>query len=193
MICLTPQRYQKRACAVFSKTRRAWGKLTNMHDDFPLLWADKTILGGSEALYHALRFTEHPALQQYVLDAPTPMQSKTRAYEHLEKTRDDWLLGGNVQAMHWCLEQKTAQYFDTLLAVMLASQDKPFVEYSSRDPFWGASKVAEGEIEGVNALGQLWDRTRLRILGHALKHPDSPFEPMALALPEPFLLEHAIS
>lgn len=158
-------RYSAAESAVFCRTRDAFGALSNMHNGFPLQ-IDNIYVGSSEALYQALRFPAHPALQAQILNCKNAFGSKQIAYlpAHLPLTRADWHLGINKIAMQAALHLKLSQHRDVLRFVLDEAGSRPIVELSIRDPFWGAVPITEHDVDylvGHNELGQLWDATKL--------------------------------
>jgi hypothetical protein len=57
--------------------------------------------------------------------------------------------------MRWCLRVKLAENWSRFGSLLLATEDKPIVEESTRDAFWAAKPTTPGELVGVNALGRL--------------------------------------
>jgi hypothetical protein len=59
--------------------------------------------------------------------------------------------------MRWCLKVKLAQNFFEFGKLLESTFDKPIVEDSSKDDFWGAiiDKQDENILKGTNALGRL--------------------------------------
>lgn len=151
--------YEREQCAVFFRTKEQWGQLANPHTGFPFYLED-TLIGSTEHLYQALRFSAHPDAQRTVLAVDWPIGAKRRAYKPDLKplTRLDWLEGVNIQAMTWVTALKLALYADTLFSVLKASEGKPIVERSSHDAFWGAMLDAQTphQLQGTNMLGQIW-------------------------------------
>lgn len=64
--------------------------------------------------------------------------------------------------MRWCLQVKLAQNYEKFRQLLLATGDKPIVEHSRRDDFWGAKPVDDATLIGVNALGRLLMELRER-------------------------------
>lgn len=60
-----------------------------------------------------------------------------------------------VKVMRWCLRVKLAQNWSAFSRLLLATGDRPIVEESRRDEFWGAKPVNADTLVGVNALGRL--------------------------------------
>ena len=91
-----------------------------------------------------------------MLDNPSPLAAKMRAHKHLEETRLDWE-DVRVPIMRWCLAVKLAQHRTIFGALLLATEDRPLVEVSPDDDFWGAVPNGQGSqsATGANILGQL--------------------------------------
>ena len=62
---------------------------------------------------------------------------------------------GARKVMRWCLRVKLAQIWDEFSRLLLATGDRPIVEESRKDEFWGAKVVNTDTLVGVNALGRL--------------------------------------
>jgi ribA/ribD-fused uncharacterized protein len=147
----------KRAdCVVIFKVAEAWGELSNMHNEFPLRVGGMPV-GSSEALYQAMRFPHRPDWQREVLDAPHAMQAKMKAKKEGRRStgsRPDW---EEVQrdVMRWCLRVKLACHYARFGRLLRASRDRPIVERSRKDRFWGAVVEKDGVLRGENWLGRL--------------------------------------
>jgi len=57
--------------------------------------------------------------------------------------------------MRWCLHVKLAQNARKFGDLLLSTGDRPIVEQSRRDAFWGAKPIDAGKLTGVNVLGRL--------------------------------------
>lgn len=53
------------------------------------------------------------------------------------------------------LRVKLAQHWDRFGSLLLATGQRPIVEESKKDVFWGARPVDEHSLVGVNVLGRL--------------------------------------
>ena len=159
------QKYQERiykysdAC-VFRKTKEEYGGLSNMASGFPLLINGIYILT-SEALYQACRFPHIQDVQLKILKERSPMSAKMVSKPFRLKSRQDWDLV-RVDIMYWCLKVKLAQNFLSFGSLLESTYNKPIVEDSSKDKFWGAVKLKDApeNLSGVNALGRLLMKLR---------------------------------
>lgn len=153
--------YEYSTSCVFRKTKEAFGGLSNMASGFPICVNERKILS-SEALYQALRFPENPELQKKILNEKSPMTAKMVSKPfRATQTRLDWD-NVRVDIMYWCLRVKLAQNFIPFGRLLESTYNKPIVEDSSKDKFWGAVKDKENEkvLRGVNALGRLLMKLR---------------------------------
>ncbi len=60
--------------------------------------------------------------------------------------------------MRWCLRVKLAQHYEEFGRLLLATEDRPIVEQSRKDDYWGAKVVDVADDEtliGQNVLGRL--------------------------------------
>jgi ribA/ribD-fused uncharacterized protein len=157
-------------CIVFFRTREAWGGLSNMapymslfvevdhgHDKF------ETInIRTSEALYQACRFPDDLKKQKAIIDAHGPMSAKMKSKaggRRDELTRSDWY-EIREEMMYWCLRVKLACNIENFGGLLRQTVDRPIVERSSKDDFWGAMFDDDGVLRGDNILGKLLMRLR---------------------------------
>jgi NADAR domain len=57
--------------------------------------------------------------------------------------------------MRWCLRIKLAQNWTRFGNVLEKTGQKPIVEESTKDSFWGAKPSGDGILLGMNVLGRL--------------------------------------
>lgn len=62
---------------------------------------------------------------------------------------------GSRQDLRWCLRVKLATHWSEFSRLLLATRDKPIVEQSAKDDFWGAKVVGDSTLTGMNVLGRL--------------------------------------
>jgi type I restriction enzyme S subunit len=145
--------YERAASVVFLKTKEAFGGLSNMAGGFPLAVGGVDILT-AEALYQACRFPHLPDVQRLILDQASPMAAKMVGKPYRHNSRPDWDQV-RVKIMRWCLRVKLAQNWVAFSELLLATDGRPIVEESYRDPFWGAKPVDGERLVGMNVLGRL--------------------------------------
>lgn len=147
------RKYHRSNSAVFLKTKDAFGGLSNMAGGFPLRVNRIRILT-AEALYQACRFPHLPEAQRLIIEQRSPMTAKMKSKPHRKDSRPDWKTV-RVKIMRWCLRVKLAQNWDSFSKLLLETGDRPIVEESRRDDFWGAKPVDEKTLVGMNVLGRL--------------------------------------
>lgn len=137
----------------FRKTREEFGGLSNMAPGFPIEVAGVS-LRTSEALYQACRFPHIPEVQQLIVNEASPMTAKMRSKPFRKDTREHWD-DIRVPIMKWCLRVKLAQNWNDFSDLLMRTGDKPIIEDSRNDNFWGAIKDEWGTFHGKNVLGRL--------------------------------------
>lgn len=147
----------------FRKTNESFGGLSNMASGF-VLWVNGTRILTSEALYQACRFPHLPEVQRSIIMQGSPMTAKMKSKPYREQSRADWDQV-RVNIMRWCLRVKLAQNWDAFSELLLRTGDKPIVEDSRKDRFWGAVMNDQGVLEGRNALGRLLMELREELKG----------------------------
>ncbi|MEM5808297.1 MAG: NADAR family protein [Candidatus Aenigmatarchaeota archaeon] len=147
--------YKANECCIFRKTKELYGGLSNMASGFPLKVNGIEILT-SEALYQACRFPHLPDVQEKIIREKSPMSAKMVSKPYRSNSRPDWD-DTRIKIMRWCLRVKLAQNFIEFGKLLESTFDKPIVEDSSKDDFWGAirDKQDESILKGTNALGRL--------------------------------------
>ncbi|MBB3330401.1 ribA/ribD-fused uncharacterized protein [Halomonas campaniensis] len=147
--------YRRAEVVVFHKTRESFGGLSNMAAGFPLYVNGIRILT-SEALYQACRFPHLPDVQKEIIGQRSPMTAKMKSKPHRNNSRPDWDQV-NFRVMRWCLRVKLAQHYEEFGRLLLSTKDRPIVELSRKDDFWGAKTddLADEILIGQNVLGRL--------------------------------------
>ena len=168
------RRYIREECIVFRKTAEEYGGLSNMAGGYPLEINGVAILT-SEALYQACRFPHLPDIQKLIIGQRSPMTAKMKSKPHRKETREDWDRV-RVNVMRWCLRVKLAQNWSKFGDLLLRTGDRPIVEESRRDAFWGAKVREEDLLVGMNVLGRLLMELReeLRAEPNRLKEVHEP-------------------
>src|SRR5713101_3416039 len=146
--------YSPTECVVFRKTKELYGGLSNMAGGYPLV-VNGIRIWSSEALYQACRFPGRPDVQKMVLAERSPMTAKMKSKRFRgEFSRPDWEQI-KIKVMRWCLRVKLAHNWDKFGGLLLSTGEKPIVEESGKDDFWGAKQTEDGALVGRNVLGRL--------------------------------------
>ena len=145
--------YRRSEAVIFLKTREEFGGLSNMAAGFPLR-VNGTQIRTSEALYQMCRFPHLPDVQRDILEQRSPMTAKMKSKPHRADSRPDWDQV-RIRVMRWCLRVKLAQHWETFASLLESTGDRPIVEESRRDDFWGAKPTGDHLLVGMNILGRL--------------------------------------
>jgi ribA/ribD-fused uncharacterized protein len=172
------RRYSRQDCVVFHKTKEAFGGLSNMAAGFPLK-VEGVSIRTSEALYQACRFPHNPELQHLIIGERSPMAAKMRGKPFRGETRADWD-EVRVAVMRWCLRVKLLQNWATFSNLLAETGDRPIVEQSRKDRFWGAVPIDSDALEGQNVLGRLLMELRELSASSASASEMSPLRPIGI-------------
>lgn len=145
--------YRRSECATFRKTNERYGGLSNMAAGYPLKVNGVAILT-SEALYQAFRFPHRPEVQKLIIAQASPMTAKMKSKPFRSDSRPDWDRV-RVSVMRWCLRVKLAQHWVKFGSLLRQTGERPIVEDSQRDDFWGAKPDGDQLLKGFNVLGRL--------------------------------------
>ena len=151
-----------RVCS-FRFTGAQWGAFSNFQPLAVPIIAGPCTFGTSEAVYQACKFAAHPDVQQRIAEATTPAQAAAIGRTPGLGIDPGWN-GQRVDVMRWVLRLKREANPVEIDALLAATADRPIVEVSTRDPWWGARPVA-GRYEGRNVLGRLWMELREQLRG----------------------------
>ena len=138
---------------MFLKTKEQFGGLSNMAAGFPLR-VNGVAIRTSEALYQACRFPHRPELQADIIEQVSPMTAKMVGKPYRDDSRPDWDRL-RTKIMRWCLRVKLAQNYRAFSELLLSTGDRPIVEQSRKDDFWGAKPIDGDGLIGCNILGRL--------------------------------------
>jgi ribA/ribD-fused uncharacterized protein len=147
--------YVRGEVVVVYKTKEDFGGLSNMASGYPLQINGVRILT-TEALYQACRFPHLPEIQREIIGQHSPMTAKMKSKPHRKDSRPDWD-EVRYKVMRWCLRVKLAQNYEEFGRLLLATRDRPIVEQSRKDDYWGAKLADEAgdTLTGQNILGRL--------------------------------------
>jgi ribA/ribD-fused uncharacterized protein len=116
----------------------------------------------SEALYQACRYPFLPEVQMEIITQKSPMTAKMKSKKYKSKTRHNWD-NDKLKIMRWCLRVKLFHNWHKFSELILDTGEKPIVEESIKDDFWGAKPVDLNLLIGINALGRLLMELRTEV------------------------------
>lgn len=145
--------YLRSECAVFRKTAEEFGGLSNMAPGYAVE-VNGTHFRTVEALYQAQRFPHRPDIQNLIIERASPMTAKMTSKRYIQETRPDWN-DVRVEVMRWCLRIKLAKHYAKFSQLLLSTGERPIVEDSRRDGFWGAVQADTNYLVGRSVLGCL--------------------------------------
>jgi ribA/ribD-fused uncharacterized protein len=147
------RKYRRGDVVSFRKTGEAFGGLSNMAPGYPIMLNGLRVRT-AEALYQACRFPHLPEVQELILGEISPMTAKMRSKPHRGDSRPDWDRV-RVPIMKWCLRAKLASNWASFSDLLLQTGERPIVEDSRKDEFWGAKPGSDDCLIGQNVLGRL--------------------------------------
>ena len=145
----------------FRFSRAQWGAFSNFQPLPVPIAAGPCIFSTSEALYQACKFPARPDIQLRIANAPTPKEAAAIGRTSGLGIDPGWN-ARRVDVMRWVLRMKREANPAQIDAVLAATGQRPIVEFSTRDPWWGARPVAD-RYEGRNVLGRLWMELRQQL------------------------------
>lgn len=148
--------YARGAVCGFRYSRAEWGELSNFWPLPTPITVRPWTFSTSEHLYQAAKFVGAPARQARIAGAATPRDAK--ALGRASGIDPGWS-ARRVDVMRWTLRLKREANAGCIDAVLERTGDRPIVEISARDVWWGARPVG-GCYEGCNVLGRLWMELR---------------------------------
>ena len=153
--------YVKEQACPFRFTKAAWGAFSNFQPLAVPIMAGPWSFQFSESLYQACKFPAHPDVQRRIAEAPTAREAAAIGRTPGLGIDPGWN-EQRVDVMRWVLRMKREANAAEIDAVLAATGERPIVEVSTRDPWWGARPVAD-RYEGHNVLGRLWMELRQQL------------------------------
>jgi predicted NAD-dependent protein-ADP-ribosyltransferase YbiA (DUF1768 family) len=179
-ICFKIKTYHRSEVAWFHSSRDQHWSLWYMASGLPIV-VGVLKWNSSEALYLACNYSSLivcipatrkinnviPYVRKRIQAAATPMASKMtqRCAVKADLVRRDWADPAKetrIHAMNWVLEEKLFCN-EIFKDALLATGNKPIVEVSRKDEFWGCKPISGDRLTGKNILGQLLTALRSRI------------------------------
>ena len=153
--------YIKEQACPFRFTNAKWGAFSNFQPLAVPIAAGTWSFGTSEGLYQACKFPAHPGVQQRIAEAPTAREAAAIGRTPGLGIDPCWN-AQRVDVMRWVLRLKREANAAEIDAVLASTGERPIVEVSTRDPWWGARPVSD-RYEGNNVLGRLWMELRQQL------------------------------
>ena len=153
--------YTKEQACGFRFTKSAWGAFSNFQPLAVPILAGPWSFGASESAYQACKFPARPGVQQRIAEAPTAREAAAIGRTPGVGIDPGWN-AQRVDVMRWVLRMKREANRDEIDALLAATGERPIVEVSTRDTWWGARLVAD-RYEGNNVLGRLWMELRQQL------------------------------
>ena len=134
--------YARDQVCPFRYARAAWGAFSNFQPLAVPIAAGPWSFATSEAVYQAAKFGARPDVQQRIAEAPTPREAAAIGRTPGLGINPGWN-AQRVDVMRWVLRLKHEANQAEIDAVLAATRDRPIVEMSTRDPWWGARPVGD--------------------------------------------------
>ena len=150
--------YDPDAACVFRFTRDEWGVFSNFFPSIQAIDAAGHTFKTSEHLYQAAKFRGSPDIQARIAGASSASDAAT-AGRDTANTPDAGWSSRRIDAMRWVIRMKREANPDLVDAALQKTGDRPIVEYSRHDSFWGAQPQGDSLV-GQNVLGRLWMELR---------------------------------
>jgi ribA/ribD-fused uncharacterized protein len=160
--------YNIEESCVFCKVKEKWGTFSNMGNELGVV-VNNVRIKNTEALYQASRFPDHPEIQKLIIESHSGMSAKMISKKYRkEYTRNDWDIV-KFDIMKYCVELKLYQNWNYLKPMLLETGNKPIVELSHKDTYWGTVKLDENRVRGHNVLGNIWNEIKKDLANRVAK------------------------
>ena len=153
--------YQANEACVFRFTKADWGVFSNFAPIQNPISAAGQNWPTSEHLYQAAKFRFTPAVQQQIANAASARDAAKLGRNRSNTPDANWM-SRRMNAMRWVIRMKREANTDLVDSTLERTGDRPIVEYSGHDAFWGA-KPDGASLIGRNVLGRLWMELRQQV------------------------------
>ena len=147
-------------CIVFGNGDPEWGWLSNFSPRYPFEYRGQKIKY-LECMYQFMKHLDfEPELAEEILACDNPKLAKKLGRSKL--CSEHWV-NQRESRMRICLAQK---FWTNPKAnrALLATGDRPIVEFSKYDDFWGAKHFDFKRLKGQNVLGKLLMEVRKELV-----------------------------
>ena len=145
--------YQASDVCGFRFTRDTWGAFSNFQPLAAPIAAGPWTFASTEHLYQTAKFGPSPEVQQQIANT-SAARDAARIGRSAEGMNPEWN-SQRIDVMRWIIRVKHETNPGEIGALLARTADKPIVEISTRDPFWGATPQGNA-LQGSNVLGRLW-------------------------------------
>jgi ribA/ribD-fused uncharacterized protein len=147
------KKWNQSSSVVFHRIRDEYGYLSNMTNKYPITYQGFKF-HSAEHLYQSFKFN-NKSIIEHINSNTNPLVAKHIAYEYPNAMFDNWN-EISIKRMFLTLVLKSLQHPD--LYNKLLEFNKPIIELSYKDSFWGAipSKDNNNILIGYNKLGLCW-------------------------------------
>ncbi len=149
--------YQQSDVCGFRFTRDTYGAFSNFQPLSKPIAAGPWTFASSEHLYQAAKFGPSPEVQQQIANTEAARDA-ARIGRSAEGIHPHWT-DQRIDVMRWIIRAKHEANPAEIDALLARSAERPIVEISTKDAFWGA-KPQGNTYEGNNVLGRLWMELR---------------------------------
>ena len=153
--------YDADTACVFRFSRDEWGVFSNFFPSIQAIDAAGHTFKTSEHLYQAAKFRGSPDVQARIAAASSASDAATIGRDNANAPDADWN-SRRMNAMRWVIRMKREANPELVDAALEKTGDRPIVEFSRRDSFWGAQRNGNALV-GQNILGRLWMELRQHI------------------------------
>ena len=139
-----------------------WAEFSNFYPLPKPIPAGPWLFSSSEALYQAAKFPAAPEIQEHISIVAEPRDAARLGRNPDFPINPSWT-AQRVNVMRWVLRRKLETLPALIGPVLDRTGDRPIVEISTRDPYWGAGPVHMPDgpsCRGHNVLGRLWMELR---------------------------------
>lgn len=144
--------YDSRKVVAFSRIAGEWGSFSNMFAS--PLFVNETLVPSSEALYQACKYPLFPQFQREIISQDNGMKAKMVSRNYEVYQRQDWETY-KFDIMKWVIMVKLIQNWELMAPLLAKTSGQEIVEYSTKDPEWGAVPTGNHAIIGKNMLGRI--------------------------------------